>query len=201
MRLTDEQLRAVLARAEEIQRASSAVEVWNAEIRTIVETAEEMGLSRQAIERALAERRDLFPEPPRVRQLVWARSSDGKYYVAEVAEVGAHNVTVRFLRGGVATVGDDALRPCGFLPGERIMCEWPWWGPWNAIVTSYDAGSRTVRLSDGWGSTETFPISEVWIAPPATEAGNRSRFFWKVVALGGVLGAMVGGALTWIALR
>jgi hypothetical protein len=201
MRLTDEQLRAVLARAEEIQRASSAVEVWNAEIRTIVETAEEMGLSRQAIERALAERRDLFPEPPRIGQLTWARSSDGKYYVAEVIQVGAHGATVRFLRGGEATLGDDALRPCGFLPGERIVCEWPWWGPWTASVVGYDATTRTVRLSDGWGSTETFPISEVWIAPPAAEAGNRSRFVWKVLAIGGVLGAIVGGVVTVLALR
>lgn len=199
MHLSDEQLRAVLARAEDIQRASVNSDAWNAEVQIVLQAAEEMGLSRQSVERALAERRDFFPEPPRVGQLVWARSTDDKYYVADVVSITPRGATVHFLRGGELSVDADGLRPCAFLPGERVVVDWPWWGPWTCSVTWYDAATRTLRLNDGWGADETFGIADVWIAPP--KPGNRSRFFWRVLLIGGAVGTVVGAVATMFALR
>jgi hypothetical protein len=200
MHLSDEQLRAVLSRAEEIQLASVESDAWNAEVQIVLQAAEEMGLSRQAIERALAERRDFFPEPPRVGQLVWARSTDDKYYVADVVSITPRGARVQFLRGGELTVEADALRPCAFLPGDRMVVDWPWWGAWTCSVVRYDAATRTVRLSDGWGEAEDFPIADVWIAPPR-RTRNRNRFLLKVLLIGGAMGAAVGAVATLLALR
>jgi hypothetical protein len=47
MRLTDEELRDVLARAEEIQLAGRHGDAWNAERSALISTAEEVGLSRE----------------------------------------------------------------------------------------------------------------------------------------------------------
>jgi hypothetical protein len=201
MSLNDEQLRAVLARAEEIHNTPLPTAAWNADIQTVLDAAEDLGLSRTAIERALAERRDLFPEPPRVGQLTWARSTDDKYYVAEVLDVSRKGAHVRFLRGGEISVGADGLRPCGFLPGERVECDWPWWGQWTATVIGYDAVRRTVRVTDGWGMNETFDIADVWIAPKKTEPAGRTRFIWKVAAIGAAVGAVVGAVATLVILR
>ncbi len=200
MHLSDEQLRAVLARAEDIQRSSSVSNAWNTEVQLIVEAAEELGLSRQSIERALAERRDFFPEPPRVGQLTWARSTDGKYYVAQVLGVSSNGATVQFLRGGELNVGADGLRPCAFLPGERIACDWPWWGPWTCSVVGYEPDSRMVRLNDGWGASESFHIADVWIAPDKKPV-TRSRLLWKMMAIGAAMGTVVGAFAAFLALR
>jgi hypothetical protein len=201
MSLTDDQLRAVLARAEEIHNTPLPTAAWNQDVQVVLDAAEELGLSRTAIERALAERRDLFPEPPRVGQLTWAKSSDGKYYVAEVLDVSRKGATVRFLRGGEVSVGAESLRPCGFLPGERIMCDWPWWGPWTGSVIGYNVPGRTIRLTDGWGSNETFDIADVWIEPKKDSSFSRNRFIWKVAAIGAAVGTVVGGLATLVLLR
>ena len=76
MGLTDEEFRDVLARAEEIDRAARHGDEWNAELAAVVGAAEEVGLSRQAVERALAERFNLPATPPVVGSLAWARSAD-----------------------------------------------------------------------------------------------------------------------------
>ena len=69
MRLTDDELRDVLARAEEIQRASRHGPAWNAEVAAVISAAEEVGLSRHAVELALSERLNLPAAPPSVGSL------------------------------------------------------------------------------------------------------------------------------------
>jgi hypothetical protein len=93
------------------------------------------------------------------------------------------------------------MKPCAFLPGERITCDWPWWGEWTCNVQGYDPTSRTVLLNDGWGSTELFPIGEVWLPREKAKPANRKLFVWKVLAIGAAMGAIVGAVVTAVALR
>ena len=172
-RLTDEELRDVLARAEEIERATRHGDEWNAEVAAVIGAAEEVGLSRRSVERALAERLNLPATPPVVGSLTWARSADGKAHVAEVLSLSQEEARVRFLRGGEHRVTLDELRPCAFLPGERVACHWPRWGPWTCTVVGYDSVKQRVKLSDGWGYTRTFPVSEVWLPSIKDLPGRR----------------------------
>jgi len=88
----------------------------------VIGAAEEVGLSRRSVERALAERLNLPATPPVVGSLTWARSADGKAHVAEVLSLSKDEARVRFLRGGEHRVTLDELRPCAFIPGERVAC-------------------------------------------------------------------------------
>jgi hypothetical protein len=195
MRLTDEELRDVLARAEEIQRASRIGR--DAELRAVISAAEEVGLERAAVEQALRERLDVPLAPPAAGELVFAQSADDKYYVAEVLSASPDSARVRYLRGSEHTVTLDRLRPCAFLPGSRVTCHWPWWGPWTCTVISYDAAKQRVKLSDGWGATKTFNVSDVWIEPPRKSAlANRRRIYITLLGWGAGVGAVVGYALT-----
>ena len=83
MRLTDEELRDVPARAEEIERATRQGDEWDADVAAVVGAAEEIGLSPQAVKRAMTERLNL-PAIPVAGSLAWARSADAKFYAAEV---------------------------------------------------------------------------------------------------------------------
>lgn len=199
MRLTDEQLRDVLARAEEIQRKSLTGSAAEAEREAVIQAGEAIGLQRSAIERALRERPELAVYDAQPGELVFARSSDRKYYVAEVVSAGSDLVRVRFLRGSEHLVAPDELRPCAFLPGDRVVANWPYWGPWPASVVSYDANLMRVRVNDGWGSEIDVSIAEVWLAPAKESSG--SRFRAKLLAWGAVGGVAVGTIATYILLR
>ena len=202
MRLTDEELRDVIARAEEIQRVSRQGDEWNAELAAVIGTAEELGLSRTSIERALSERLDYPVAPPTIGSLVWAKSADGRAYAAEVLGTSDDSVSVRFLRGSDHVLSPDEVRPCALLPGERIMVEWPWWGPWKCTVISYDRATQRVKLSDGSGSTKTFPLAETWFAPQKSPAEKtKSRAYLWLVGVGAGMGALIGSVATALFLR
>lgn len=197
MRLSDEELRDVLARAEEIERTTRHGSEWNAEIAAVVHAAQEVGISRQAVERALSERYDVTVAGPTVGSLAWARSADDKYYVAEVLEIAEHDVSVRFLRGSEHVVSRDQLRPCALIPGQRVMVDWPWWGPWKCSVVAYDRAKQRVKLNDGWGYTRSFPVSEVWLAPPRTEQRmSRGRLQLAVITASATAGGLIGALVT-----
>lgn len=203
MRLSDEQLRDVLARAEEIQGASRSGRERDAEVRAVIQAAEEVGLERAAVERALREQLNVGLEPPAVGDLVFAKSADEKYFVAEVlSALAAGVVRVRFLRGSDHEVTLDHLRPGAFLPGQRVVVNWPWWGPWTCTVISYDASKRRIKVTDGWGTTKTFPISEVWVdAVRKQSGGNRMRVYLTLLGSGAAFGSLIGSALTWLLTR
>ena len=202
MRLTDDELRDVLARAEEIQRASLRGDELNAELEAVVGAAGEVGIARHAVERALRERVDIFATPPTIGTQVFAESADGKFYVADVLSIGDEGVRVRFLRGSEHVVANDQIRPCAFIPGERVMCNWPWWGPWTCTVIAYDAAKQRLRLDDRSGTTKTFPVSEVWL-PPARKAEHqaRTRVYVTLLAAGAAVGALAGSIVTALLLR
>ena len=194
-RLSDDDLRDVLARAEEIQKNSRNADYMRAEMEAVIEAGEAVGLTRPAVERALRERLEVgMIAPPDIGSLVFAKSADGKYYVAEVLAVQGEAVRVRFLRGSQHNVPLDQVRPASFLPGERVVVNWPWWGPWTCTVISYDAEKDKVKLSDGWGESKSFRISEVWQTDRTAWSGKfRIAVTWLSVGIG--LGALVGATI------
>jgi hypothetical protein len=133
--------------------------------------------------------------PPDIGSLVFAQSADGRYYVAEVLSVRDDTVRVHYLRGSQHTVTLDQVRPASFLPGERVVVNWPWWGPWTCTIVSYDAEKEKVKLSDGWSETKSFKISEVWQTNRTSWSGKfRIAATWLSVGIG--LGAILGATLT-----
>lgn len=197
MRLSDEELKNVLARAEEIERATRRGDEWNAELKAVISAAEEVGLSRQAVERALAERQLIPAPPPSAGSLAWARSADGRYYVAEVLGIDDDGARVRFLSGGEHRLAREEVRSCAFIPGERVTVDWPMWGKWTCSVVSYDAARRKVTVSDGWGETKAFPIDEVWQTDPTAPKPAR----WRVRATLLTAGATAGAVLSYVLMR
>jgi hypothetical protein len=159
-------------------------------------------LSRTAVVRALRERLNLAAAPPAAGDLVWARSVDEKFYPAEVVAVREDGVRVRYLRGSEHEVSPDQLRPCAFIPGERVVVHWPWWGPWTCTVLAYDAARQRVKLTDGWGDTKSFPVSEVWLAPArADPVSARRKVYAKLIGAGAGVGAILGSIMTALLLR
>jgi hypothetical protein len=183
-------------RAAEIDRATTT----HADLEIVMQAAEEVGIPRAAVERALRERLAMPMRLPAAGELVFARSADDKFYVAEVVAAAGDGCTVRFLRGSQHTVGLDELRPCSFLPGARVVCYWPWWGPWTCTVLSYDAAQRRITVTDGWGENRDFPIAEVWIAPHRITSSRRNRLIAALIGVGAA-GAAVGSALAAALLR
>lgn len=198
---SEEEIREVLARAEEIhQRRGNGPAENESEI--VIRAAEEAGLPREAVEQAIRERFDIPAEIPKPRELVFAKSSDGRYYVAEVLE-SERGIRVRFSKGGEVTLALQDLRPCTFLPGARIVCPWPDWGWWTCTVISYDAEKRKVKVTDGWGNYQTFAIADVRLDPPRRSLSTFNRFKNAVTAwgMGYLFAALVGAGIMWLVLR
>lgn len=199
MPLSDQELRDVLARAQEIQGSLRSGPGFTSEVEAVISAAEEVGISREAVQRALQERLEIPLAPPAPGSLVFAHSANGRYYAAEVVAVEPEGVRVRFLRGSEHRMALDELRPASLLPGARVICDWPWWGPWNCTVIAYDANRQRVKVSDGWGYTRSFPLAEVWLPPRRAEQDAlqaRKRVYAKLLGAGAVLGAVLGSVLT-----
>ncbi len=197
MGLTDEELDDVLARAQEIDRAARQGDEWTVELAAVIGAAEEVGLSRQAVQQALAERFIVSASPPAIGSLTWARSADRRLYVAEVLATSEEGILVRFLGGGEHRVDLGELRPWTLLPGQRVGCDWPGWGPWTCTVIAYDSEKGEVELSDGWGSKKTFPVSKIWLAPAKADSrAPRKRTYATLFAAGAVAGALIGSIVT-----
>lgn len=208
MPLSDDELRDVLERAEEIQRGLRHGPEMDAEIRAVISAAEEVGYSRHAIERALRERLELAMAPPAVGSRIFAQSAGDKFYAAEVLSVAPDGVRVRFLSGSEHTVTLDQVRPFAFIPGERVVVSWPWWGPWTCNIVAYDAARQRVKVNDGWGTTRSFHVAEVWLPPRKTVArgrggsvGPRTRLYVTLIGAGAGLGALVGSIITALLTR
>ena len=199
MQLARDDVRAVLARASEIH---AATEGSFGDRESIIQAAEEAGIGRAAVERAL---RECMPDAPMTAPLVgdttFAKSADGKFYVATVVSVSDDRYHVRFLRGGEHVVTLEELRPGTFLPGERVVVQWPWWGPWTCTIVSYAADTQQVTVTDGWSETRTFPIAEVWLAPRKSVQSRRTRMTAALIGAGAAAGAAIGSIVTALLLR
>jgi hypothetical protein len=203
MALTDQELRDILARAQEIQGGLRSGPDFASEVQGVIAAAQEVGISREAVERALAERLDVPLTPPTPGTLVFAHSSDGRYYAAEVLSAEPDSIRVRFLRGSELRVTLDQLRPASLVPGTKVICDWPWWGPWTCSIIAFDPNKGRVKVSDGWGYTRSFPLAEVWLPPRPTEAqaqNTRRRIYATLLGVGAALGAL-GGTIVTLLLR
>ena len=197
MGLTDEELHDVLARAQEIDDAARHGDEWAVEVAAVIGAAEEVGLSRQAVQQALAERLLLPASPPAIGSLTWARSSDGRLYGAEVLGASEEGTLVRFLGGSEHRIALGELRPWTLMPGQRVGCDWPGWGPWSCTVIAYDFEKREVDLSDRWGNRKKFPVSEIWLSPAKADSrAARRRTYATLLAAGAAAGALIGSIVT-----
>jgi hypothetical protein len=192
MSLTDDDIRAIIARAEALEHTGH---LPGEDAEALVRAGEELGISRSAMQRAVRERLGA-PLTPVAGDLVFARSTDDKYYAARVLSSVEHGYRVQFLRGGERLVAPDELRECSLLPGDRVTCSWPGWGTWTGTVVSYDAENRAVTISDGWGETASFAVRDVWLTPRSAERQRRQRIYAALLAAGGVVGAALGALIT-----
>lgn len=197
MPLSNDDVNAVLLRADQIQRAELRG-ANEAEMQRFIERAEAAGYSKAAVLQALRERFGVTALPVAVGDCVFAKSSENKYHVATVASLGHGETRVRYLRGGEQLLPSDEVRPFALVPGERVSVHWPMWGPWSCEVMSYDDANGKVTLSDRWGSEKVFSISEIWIEPPSSSGGFGSFLFWAAMFGSG---AVVGGVVTSILSR
>lgn len=197
MTSADHEMRQVLERAAQLEQAAP---LSADDVDALLHAADEVGIPRAAVERALREMRATLSPVPTVGQLVFARSADDLYYVAEVTDTPPDNFKVRFLRGGENHVHIEDLRPCSFLPGQRVRVKWPGWGNWTCPVLSYDADERLVTVTDGWAETRTFHIADVWLDPRKT-APTPAKNKLRVAVLGAAAaGAAIGSIITAILL-
>jgi hypothetical protein len=194
--LTEEETQEVLLRASEIAGIGAKQDSNATSIEAFLTAATEAGIPRAALEQALRER-SITPRTWAVGERVFAKSADGKFYLAHVLAAHDASYQVQFLRGGQATVAVDEVTSGQLLPGQRVICDWPGWGPWECTVVSYDETAEKIRASDGWTNVKTFPISEIRIsAPRGKKHAESSGMYWLYSAL--VLGGgAVGSVITW----
>ncbi len=102
----------------------------------------------------------------------------------------------------------DQVRPFAVIPGERVVVNWPWWGPWTCNVVAYDAVKQRVKVNDGWGATKSFHVAEVWLPPrkavargPGGSVGPRTRLYVTLIGAGAGLGTLVGSIITALLTR
>ena len=202
MRLTDDELNDVLQRAEEIQRTTRSANLLQGEIDAVIEAGEGIGLTRAAVERALRERLHFAPAPA-VGDRVFAKSADGKFHIANVVSISGDDIRVSFVRGGEQVVSTDEVKPGSFVPGQRVMYHWPWWGPWSWEVVSYHAPTQFLMLSDRWGSTTTCRAEDVWLEPKkqTNPLTSRKRAYATLVGLSVGAGAILGSLITGLLMR
>jgi hypothetical protein len=203
--VNDQELREILQRAEEIHNQEQTPLEVGPRLQEIAKAAEEAGLSRSAVTQALRERTSALTNPLEQGALVFGNVGEGKFYVAEVLEVEKSHAKVRFLGGSDARLSLEELRPFQFLPGQKVKCPWPDWGWWTCTVVSYDRENRKLRASDGWGSEQTFHISDVFIQPDAKPLVSfdalRARTMVTVVSIAAAGGALIGAVVSWLLMR
>ena len=200
-RLTEDQVREALYRAEELHLRQALSDEDDPAIESVLNAAEEMGLPREAMLQALQERLGQPMPTPVSGERVFARSADGNYYVADVEVAEPGRIRVRYLSGGEATLTEDDIQPCNFVPGMILVVPWPVWGWYKADVVSFDAKKGKVLVSDGW-SEKKFSISEVRLHETKRKrGGSRSRLYWTLISLGIALGGPIGALITWLLMR
>jgi hypothetical protein len=199
--LTEEQIVEVLSRAEEIHLREALADTTAGEFESVLRAAEELGLPRAAVERAIRERYGLPLEPPKQGDLAFAKSADGHYYVSDVVSVDSASARIRFVRGEEHSLPLHEVYPCAFLPGMKVVARWPFWGWSNVDVVSYNAAKKRVKVTDGW-SDKTFSLADIRMQrprPPKTT--RRSKAYYAIFALGAIAGGAIGAIVTWFLTR
>lgn len=190
--LTEHEIKEVLSRAQQIHMGS-----LGATHPELLKAAEEAGLPREAVEKALQERLDLLPADPEAGDLVFAKSADGCHYVAEIVETQGEAIRVRFVKGSETVLPRESLKPCSFLPGQELTADWPTWGWWRVKVVAYSEERREVQVTDGWTS-QWFSIGSIRLDPPKSHAAlkrAKARLYFFLITFGGIIGS---GLTYWL---
>lgn len=192
--MEQEKLNQVLRRAQEISEQSSLMFEPHPEIEQYVKAAEEVGISRDATMQALRERLDLPSRAFKVGEMVFARSKDGRYYVAKVIEVDGSRIKVQFLSGSDHECHVTDLRLFSLTPGQRVQYHSPTHQIWvTGRLEGYDRDILAVRVYWG-GVTESLTLDNIRI-PDEDSKPNFEVPYWAVAAAsalgGGVIGALV----------
>lgn len=199
--LSPEEIRTLLERAQEIHQQQQLRLDDSAEVDSLVGAAVEAGVPREAMVQALRERLAAVGRPPEVGDKAFAKSADGRYYVAEVLEADDFQARVRFFSGQEASVPKSDLRPFSILPGQKISANWPSWGWAGANVVGYDPQGLRVEVSD-WASKAWVPLADIRLETEATKASAaaqaKARLAGFVIA---VMGGGVGAAITYFLMR
>jgi hypothetical protein len=197
VRLSDEELAAVVRRAHEIQALQGRLEQSRGTMEEYVSAAEEMGVPRDAMMQALNERFAFLNREIEPGLLVFARSSDGRYYAAKVLEARGDAVAVRFLNGGEGTVGRHELQEAAFAPGTDYEYQSPsYMMHVRATVVRYDRDAMTVTFNY-WGTEETVPLSKVRTVKP--RVGGVPAWVWTLVSA--LSTGAVATFVTWLVMR
>jgi hypothetical protein len=191
LRLNDEELAAVVQRAHEIQSLQGRLDETKTSVEDYMRVAEEMGVSREAMQQALSERFAFLHREIEPGTLVFARSSDGRGYAAKVVSSDGDAVHVRFLNGGDARVGRHELQEPSFAPGATYEFFSPSYSMYvRGQVTRFDRDALTVSYS-AWGSEETVPLSKVRTPRPRSGPGVPPWVYTLLISLGAGIGATV----------
>ena len=200
-RLTEEQVREALSRAEELHLRSALAEDDSPAFESVLSAAAEMGIPREAMLQALQEKFGKPMETPDVGEMVFAKSADNNFYVAEVVDSAPGAVKVKFLSGGVDTLSEEHLRPCKFVPGMKVTVQWPIWGWYKSDVLAYDDKKKKLTVSDGWNEKK-FHVSEVRLEAEKKKGSNpRAKLYWTLITVGAALGGPLGAIITWLLVR
>jgi hypothetical protein len=195
VRLSDEELAAVVQRAHEIGSLQGRLDESRRGLEEYVKVAEEMGVPREAMMQALSERFSFLDREIETGTLVFAKSSDGRAYAAKVVSAGEDSVHVRFLNGGEARVGRHELQEASFSPGAQYEYHSPSYMMYlKSAVVRFDRDAMTVTFNY-WGTEETVPLSKVRTARPRTGPGVPPLVYTLDNALGT---GVVGAADTWL---
>jgi len=190
-----EQIRQLLTRAQEIESQQSAGNSEQAEIEQIVTAAEESGLSRESVMRALRERVNSGDRPLAPETIVLARGGGRHYHFAKVRSVENGLASLEFLSGPEVTVPVSDVRPLSLLPGERVNCPWPVWGWRKSTVLSYDKENQTVFVTDGWGWNKHFPLADIRVDRESSLLTSRAKY-WILATAMTLGGGLIGSILT-----
>ena len=183
------EIQEVLKRASEIDNGHTLE--TDAEIEALVSAAEESGISRDAVLQALHERLQGPLKAFTPGDLVFARSHDGRHYVATLLSAEGASVKVRFLNGADSLANAGEMRMFSLPPGMKVEYLSPSSGIWfTAPVVRYSQEARLVTVN-AWGNEENVSIDKVRLP----RASGPSRFSSAQVLAYSVASALAGTAL------
>lgn len=181
-KFNETEIREILRRAEEIHVGGSQEQESEADSKALIKAAEEAGLPREAVEQALQERLQQTAAPNTPGEFIYAPSTDGKLYVAEVISSQNGTITAKFLNGSETTFPASEAQPAHFLPGAKVQANWPNFGWWTCTVLGFDKPNRLIRLTDGWGTEKSFPLADIRYVPKkehTTTLNKKLLDFWE----------------------
>lgn len=164
MQLEQNEVREILARAQEIQSTRHESQMNQAEIETFLQAAEESGMQREAVLQALRER-FIVPgvDSLSAGELVLAKGADNHWYIAKVRSHVGQSTEVEFYNGSVAKMPTSDISPLDLKPGMKASAYLTSYAMWCGVkVLSVNLNAGTVRISC-WGSEETIPFENLRI--------------------------------------